>query len=60
MLNHPVQSLSLTVENEGAEKSLSSSAVFHSFSLGGTMNVVLVDGYLPPNFNPLAFMVSEI
>ena len=59
MSNQPVHSLSLTVENEGAGKSLSSSAVFHSFPLGGTTKVVLVD-ICPPNFDSLAFMVSEI
>jgi len=50
MSNHPVQTLSLTVENGGNGKTLSSSAVFQSFSLGGKKKVVLVDGYLPTKF----------
>jgi len=40
----------LTVENGGNGKSLSSSAVFQSFSLGFTSKVVLVDGYLCTKF----------
>jgi len=55
MSNQPVQTLSLTVENEGAGKTLSSSAVFHSFSPGGITKVVLVDGYLPTKFEPPSF-----
>jgi len=55
MLNEPVHSLSFTVQNEGAGRSLSSSAVFHSFSPGGTTKVALVDGYLPTKFNPPSF-----
>ena len=50
MLSDRVQTQSLTVDNGGNGKTLTSSAVFQSFSLGVTPKVVLVDGFLSTKF----------